>query len=112
VSFGYSFSVYTFSKNQALTPYIHMYILLCMTTKVQKWGNSLAVRLPKELAKSMDFIPGTTVRFVQKGTHVEIQRVSDAKIKKYSLKELVAGITKENKHELYDWGKPMGKEVW
>ncbi len=89
-----------------------MYILLYMTTKVQKWGNSLAVRLPKELVKSMDFIPGTTVRFVQKGTRLEIQRVSTTKVKKYSLTELVSGITKENKHELYDWGKPMGKEVW
>lgn len=102
----------TVFKNRSLTTYIHTYILLYMTTKVQKWGNSLAVRLPKELAKAMDFKSGTAVRFVQKGSRVEIQLIPTAKVKKYSLKELVAGITKENKHELYDWGKPMGKEVW
>lgn len=28
------------------------------------------------------------------------------------LKEILAGITKENQHDLVDWGSPVGKEVW
>jgi antitoxin MazE len=83
-----------------------------MTTKVQKWGNSLAVRLPKELADKMDLKSGTAVRFVRKGANVEMQPIAASKPKKYSLEELVAQITPENKHDVFDWGKPMGKEIW
>ncbi|KKR79673.1 MAG: transcriptional regulator/antitoxin MazE [Candidatus Nomurabacteria bacterium GW2011_GWA2_40_9] len=30
----------------------------------------------------------------------------------YRLEDLVKGITKKNRHKEYDWGKPMGKEIW
>ena len=83
-----------------------------MTTKVQKWGNSLAVRLPKELADKMDLKSGTAIRFVQKGTNVEMQPIATTKPKKYSLEELVAQITPDNKHDVFDWGEPIGKELW
>ena len=81
-----------------------------MTTKVQKWGNSLAVRLPKELAKSLDLKSGTVVRFVKKGANVEMQPIST--VKQYSIEELLKGMTKKNLHSETDWGKPVGKEVW
>ncbi len=78
-----------------------------MTTKVQKWGNSLAVRIPKEF--SVGLRSGTTVKMGRKGDtlliHVE-------KKQKYTLKDLVANINSKKLHTEVDWGKPMGKELW
>ncbi len=81
-----------------------------MTTKVQKWGNSLAVRLPSDIAKKLSLTSGTTVRLVQKGDTVELMAVK--KPATYSLHDLVSRITPENSHDEFDWGAPMGKELW
>ncbi len=82
-----------------------------MTTKIQKWGNSLAVRVPKTLAKHLKLKAGTTVSLVQKARSFEVL-AEPVKKGKYTLEELVARITRENRHEEIDWGKPVGKEVW
>ena len=80
-----------------------------MLTKVQKWGNSLAVRIPKPLAEEMGISDNSKVNMA---LHDGKLTVSPISIPKYSLKELVAGITKKNVHPEYDWGRPQGKEVW
>ncbi len=82
-----------------------------MTTKVQKWGNSLAVRLPKELAKNLHLSAGVRVSFVTKKNSFEI-KAETRPIKKYILEELLKSITSKNYHSEYDWGKTVGKEVW
>lgn len=83
-----------------------------MTTTIQKWGNSLGVRLPKELADSFNLTAGSRVVFVRNKNSFEIQPQVKTQIPKYTLEELVKGITKKNRHKEFDWGKPMGKEVW
>ncbi|OGF66115.1 MazF family transcriptional regulator [Candidatus Giovannonibacteria bacterium RIFCSPLOWO2_02_FULL_43_11b] len=80
-----------------------------MATKVQKWGNSLAVRLPREVAEKFKLGEGTTVEIKSEDYGIVIK---PAKKQKYTLEELVAGITPENRHEETDWGKPMGREIW
>ncbi len=80
-----------------------------MTTTVQKWGNSLAVRLPREMAEKFKLGEGTKVEIKPEGQGIVIK---PAKKNKYTLEELVAGITPENRHEETDWGKPMGREIW
>lgn len=78
-----------------------------MTTKIQKWGNSLAVRIPKEVAEGF-----------RSGASVELRREGDALIvrpskkQKFSLIELVSQITPKQLHNEIDFGKPVGKEVW
>lgn len=79
-----------------------------MTTKVQKWGNSLAVRIPKEMAEHLT---------IEQGSDVELQKTDDGikvvpKKQKPTLEEMMAQITPENQHDEIDWGKPVGKEVW
>lgn len=79
-----------------------------MTTKVQKWGNSLAIRIPKEVAEQLS---------LEQGSDVEIQKTEDGikltpKKRKPTLEEMMAQITPENQHEEIDWGKPEGREVW
>jgi len=80
-----------------------------MPTKVQKWGNSLAVRLPREMAEKFELGEGSPVVIRPERRGIVIK---PAKKQKYTLEELVAGITPENRHEETDWGKPMGREIW
>ena len=82
-----------------------------MTAVIKKWGNSLAVRVPKELAKSLNLVEGKKVTIVQKNNSFEV-RPEIAKAKKYSLEKLVSCISAENIHEEIDWGAPVGKEIW
>ena len=80
-----------------------------MTTKVQKWGNSLAVRLPKALAEESRLREGSEVAFKVQGANIII---SSSVKPRYTLKELVKGITKKNRHKEIDWGPARGKEIW
>ena len=87
-----------------------------MHTKVQKWGNSLAVRLPAELAQQLSITAGTSVRFTKKANSLEITSENPKKItvetSAYRLKDLIDQITPHNTHEAVDWGRPVGKELW
>ena len=80
-----------------------------METTIQKWGNSLAVRLPKSVAQKLAFRPGTKVRVYEERKEIII---APARKTAKSLKELLALITPENLHAETDWGKPRGREVW
>ncbi len=79
-----------------------------MQTAVKKWGNSLAVRLPKSVIEDMHFKEGTevTIRFQGGGIFLHPARP------KYSLDELLMTTTPENSHKETDWGEPVGKEDW
>ena len=80
-----------------------------MFTKVQKWGNSLAVRLPKSIAKESLLKEGSEVNLGIQGRDVVI---SLSKKPRYTLKELMKDFDKKKQHKEFDWGKPMGSEVW
>jgi antitoxin MazE len=81
-----------------------------MTTTIQKWGNSLAVRLSKEVAESFSLNEGSVVSVFAKDKEIIIKPAQ--KTQKYTLDELVKKITPENKHTLVDLGSPKGKEIW
>jgi antitoxin MazE len=78
-----------------------------MTLKIQKWGNSLAIRIPSALARDARLREGTTVEVSGDEQSIVMRR---PEIPKYSLKELLAGVTPENIHPEVDWGPPIGKE--
>lgn len=80
-----------------------------MKTTVQKWGNSLAVRLPKSIASEVGFEPDTPVEVTAVDGKVI---VSSARRPRRTLAEMVARITDENRHEEIDFGPAVGKEVW
>jgi antitoxin MazE len=79
------------------------------TTQLAKWGNSLAVRIPKTMAADAQLREGEPVT-------VSVARQGGLMIKKarrkYRLSELVTRITAKNRHRETDWGEPQGKEVW
>lgn len=82
---------------------------MTMTTKIQQWGNSLAVRLPKEVTRKFKLHKGSSVTIVQDTKNILIKPIHKNKT---SLKELVAKITPENIHREFDLGKSVGKEIW
>lgn len=80
-----------------------------MRTKVQKWGNSLAIRIPKPFAEETQLAEDSTVDIsVRKGELVVVPVAEPER----SLADLVARITPENRHSEVDWGPPVGNEVW
>jgi antitoxin MazE len=79
-----------------------------MRTRVQKWGNSHAVRLPAEVVRASGLSSGDLVQIdVERG----VIRVRRATRKTYSLDELVAGIRPSNRHDEVDVGAPRGREL-
>ena len=80
-----------------------------MTTRVQKWGNSLALRIPKALAESANLTQGVEVALSAVEGRLTVEVVSPEKV---SLAELLAGITPENIHAEVDTGAPVGREEW
>jgi antitoxin MazE len=84
-----------------------------MRVAFQKWGNSLALRVPKAFADEIGASDGKAADMtVSNGKLViEIARRQRRK-RRYTLDELVAGITPDNRHEGIHWGPPVGHEVW
>ncbi|MGE5580400.1 MAG: AbrB/MazE/SpoVT family DNA-binding domain-containing protein [Bacillota bacterium] len=79
-----------------------------MKTTVQKWGNSLAVRIPSAFAFEMNIKAGTTVNVSVEGDSLVVRRSAPD----YTLSELLSRITKDNTHGEELRAAPAGKEVW
>jgi antitoxin MazE len=79
------------------------------TTQLAKWGNSLAVRIPKAVADTAQLREGDPVKVGVSRKGVLVVRPTR---RKYRLKALVSQITAKNRHVETDWGKPAGREVW
>ncbi|MDA8168800.1 MAG: AbrB/MazE/SpoVT family DNA-binding domain-containing protein [Nitrospiraceae bacterium] len=80
-----------------------------MTTKIQQWGNSLALRIPKAFAVGANLHKGAVVDVSEEGGKIILTPV---KKKKFTLEGLLAGVTKENIHGEISTGKRAGKEIW
>jgi antitoxin MazE len=80
-----------------------------MLTKVQKWGNSLALRIPRTFAADARVQPGSVV-------DISLERgglmVRPARPRKYALADLLRGVSKHNLHGEELTGEPAGRETW
>ncbi len=80
-----------------------------MQTKIARWGNSMAVRVPKGIAEKVG---------IEMGDELDIEVDNDSiilvpqKTGKYRLRDLVKDITDENRHDEFDFGGPVGREAW
>ena len=79
-----------------------------MLTKVQKWGNSLAVRLPKAFTDEIDVHHDSPVEVVVRGKAIILRPARPT----YHLDDLLDRISPENLHGEVDFGRPVGKEEW
>jgi antitoxin MazE len=77
--------------------------------QIAKWGNSLAIRIPKAVVRSAQ---------LAEGDRLSMNLANDGSIvlrstkRRYSLDELVARITPRNRHSETPWGKAVGREIW
>lgn len=81
-----------------------------MLARVQKWGNSLALRLPKALTEEAGVHLDSPVEITIRDHTIVIEPVREKRT--YDLDELLAGVKPENLHGETDFGGPVGKEVW
>jgi antitoxin MazE len=78
-------------------------------TKIQKWGNSLGLRIPRAFAEEAGVEAGAEVDIsIRNGNLV----VKPARRARYRLAELVRKISAKNLHGEVDTGGPVGREVW
>jgi antitoxin MazE len=77
--------------------------------RVQKWGNSLALRIPKPFAADAGVEEGTVVDVsVAEGRLV----AAPVRVRRARLRDLLAKVTKANLHDEVDTGAPAGREAW
>jgi antitoxin MazE len=79
-----------------------------MKTTIQKWGNSLAIRIPKNIAKDTMVSEGSNIDIMVENGNIVLR----PRKKEYSLKELLKKITIENIHSEISTGDQTGGEIW
>lgn len=78
-----------------------------MTATIQKWGNSLALRIPLAVAKQIRVQEGDPVVLKVSATGLTVKPAP----KHLSLDQLLSGVTADNLHAGTDWGKDAGREA-
>ncbi len=79
-----------------------------MRAQIQKWGNSLALRIPKAFAEEISINHGTNVELsLKKGSLI----IHPLETQAYSLGDLLSGMNKDNIHVEVDFGSSVGKEL-
>ncbi len=80
-----------------------------MKVQIQKWGNSLALRIPKSFAVESKIEQGSTVEVSLESGRIIVFPVME---REFSLDELLAEVTAENLHGEVETGAPVGGEIW
>ncbi len=80
-----------------------------MKTRIQKWGNSLAVRIPKAFANDLGLEKESSVELELEDGSLVVRPDTD---QKYELSELLLRVTEANIHGEQDYGDVAGGEEW
>lgn len=80
-----------------------------MKTRVQKWGNSLALRIPKSFAEEVGLLNDSSVEVSLTNGKLVVVPIEKPSL---SLKKLLSQITEENIHHEIDSGPAVGIETW
>jgi antitoxin MazE len=101
--------------NRHISPYIQCIYIggYAMIVEFCKWGNSLAVRIPKVLADIIKVSDGKRAEIkIENGALVLRPIVKPARKPSYTLDELLSGMTRDNVPQEVDWGIKRGNEAW
>jgi antitoxin MazE len=80
-----------------------------MQTRIQKWGNSLGLRIPRSLAAEAQVEEGATVDLsVEDGRLL----VRPLRVRKYALRTLLRKVSRRKLHGEVSTGKAVGREAW
>lgn len=78
-----------------------------MQVQISRWGNSLGLRLPRELAARLGLVEGSRVEVTAKDDHLIVSAGRPV----YRLEELLVGLTPAALHDAFDWGPDRGNEI-
>jgi antitoxin MazE len=78
-------------------------------TRLQKWGNSLGLRIPKSFAAEAGVEAGSDVDLTVRSGELRVRALHARRL---SLAALLRRVTTKNLHEGVDTGEPVGREVW
>ena len=78
-----------------------------MQVQVSRWGNSLGLRIPKDIATRAGLHEGARVEIETEGDRIIITPAKP----RYILAELLKGMTPEAMREAFDWGPNTGREI-
>ncbi len=77
-------------------------------TKISRWGNSLAIRIPSAVSKQLNLHDNSTISIQTKNDYIIFKRIEEPD----KLSELVSKITPVNRPDCTDWGEAQGNEIW
>jgi antitoxin MazE len=78
-----------------------------MQAQITQWGNSLGVRVPKDIAAQLGLKAGTRVEIVAEDDRIIVTLARPA----YTLEDLLGGMTPTTMHAAFDWGPDLGREA-
>jgi antitoxin MazE len=78
-----------------------------MQVQVARWGNSLGLRIPKDVAQRIGLRAGARVDVEAEGGRIIISPARP----RYVLADLLKGMTREAMREAFDWGPDRGREI-
>ncbi len=76
--------------------------------RIAKWGNSLAVRIPREAAERAGLSAGDNVTLSASSGVLTVTR----KRPQYRIEEFLKRMKAKQRHDLVEWGPRRGKEIW
>ena len=79
--------------------------------KIQKWGNSQGIRLPKTLLELLKWENNDKLEIIVENENIRIKKINSSK-KRKNIKELFTNYEREYEVQEIDWGEPEGKEIW
>jgi len=82
-----------------------------MRAKIQKWGNSQGVRIPKTVLEEAQIAVGDEVDISVSKGRIVVRRSTPVR-GRYRLKDLLDRIPANYRAEETDWGPPTGRETW
>jgi antitoxin MazE len=80
-----------------------------LKSRVQKWGNSLALRIPKSFADEIGLAPNSSIQLMIKDGALVVTPESEPK---WKLEELLERVNEDNIHREWETGRAEGDEIW
>lgn len=81
-----------------------------MQVTIQKWGNSQGIRIPKAFLEALGMSENDVVELDRVNDNIVIKKVKQENV--LTLDDIFKGYDGKNETEEFDWGSPIGKEVW
>ncbi len=81
-----------------------------MQATIQKWGNSQGIRIPKAFLDALGMMENDLVELSRVDDNIVITKVKSDK--ELTLDDIFRDYDGESVTEEFDWGPPIGREVW